>query len=413
MNSLAFINDIREAFDFLDDYARDRKNEINRRQLSKDSGLIKSYMIETQANGIDITQSQKNLEKVLRGTGWQLKSLDGTAFYHLNSERQSLGLIEVLSSRHLAIHSIGQTKSIDSSIRHTVLQSSKLDFAWLAGNYLQLVWEALIRERMTTRFVTFKFETESRFEGLPSQNLSDEDEDVNEEEIEFDYLERRSSLLSLTERVEKISRFLPDLQRIHPPFKAIKMLRIPDGTYPGGYEFWNWGKVTYRSPSFRNGRSYLNEITKYYQRATEALEKRVWFNAEVTQLKNIGEGISFTGTPILFYFPQPLPQETFINFVDNTFEKNQGPFRLWGNPIRLSEKKVHVYGIDMHLWERIYLELTPRRFLAVLPEGTCGNTIHRLVSNIQKYLAPDVETFIGEERYEALIARPFFGEIDF
>lgn len=409
MNSLAFINNTREAFDFLDDYARDRKNEINRRQLSKDSGLIKSYMIETQANGIDITQSQKNLERVLRGTDWRLKTLDGGLFYQISHKRDSLGLLEVLSSRHLALHSIGHSKSIDKSVRDVVLLTSKLDFAWLAGNYLHFLWEALVKEQMKSRFVTFKFETENKFE---ANSFSFQEDDLEaEDDTNFELLEKRSSLLSITERVERIDQFLPSLQEIHPPFKAIKMLRIPDGTLPGGYEFWNWGKVTYRSPSFRNGRDYLREIVTFYQRVTEIIERRVWFAADTTKLNDGRDSFSFTGSPILFYFPHPLPIETFHNFIENTFDKNQGPFRLWGNPIRFGERKVHVYGIDMHLWQRIYLELTPKRFLVVLPEGTCGNTIHRLVSNIQKFLAPDVETFIGDETYENLVAQTFYGEI--
>jgi hypothetical protein len=199
------------------------------------------------------------------------------------------------------------------------------------------------------------------------------------------------------------------LQSILSDFKAIKMLRFPASDMPGGYEFWDWGKVTYRSQSFRDGRDYLFSIIRPYERATELIEQRLWFQVEKTEIPD-GEGIKLTGTPVTFLFPEELPLTTFHNFIESTFDKGQGPFRLWGNPIRLGEKKVHVYGIDLHLWQRIYMELSPKRFIVVLPYGTCGNTVHRLVSNIQRYLSPDVETFIGEDRYVELLSRILLGE---
>jgi hypothetical protein len=35
-----------------------------------------------------------------------------------------------------------------------------------------------------------------------------------------------------------------------------------------------------------------------------------------------------------------------------------------------------------------------------LPEGTCGNTIHRLITNIQRFLDPAVEAWIGDAPYD-------------
>ena len=82
---------------------------------------------------------------------------------------------------------------------------------------------------------------------------------------------------------------------------------------------------------------------------------------------------------------------------------------MWGNPIYLSEKKVHVYGVDLHLWQRIYLDLTPKRFVVILPRGACGNTVHRLVTNTQRYLDPGVKTFIGDRPYNDLIRDTLLG----
>jgi hypothetical protein len=69
----------------------------------------------------------------------------------------------------------------------------------------------------------------------------------------------------------------------------------------------------------------------------------------------------------------------------------------------LSSTKVHVYGVDQHLWQPVMLELTDRHLYAILPRGTCGNTVHRLVTNVQRFLDPGVSAWIGDRRFEQLI----------
>ncbi|MDI6735811.1 MAG: hypothetical protein QME42_06415, partial [bacterium] len=70
----------------------------------------------------------------------------------------------------------------------------------------------------------------------------------------------------------------------------------------------------------------------------------------------------------------------------------------------LSSEKVHIYGADRHLWQPIFLELTTRHAIAILPKGTCGNTIHRLVTNIQRYIDSAVEVWIGDWKYNDVIS---------
>jgi hypothetical protein len=72
--------------------------------------------------------------------------------------------------------------------------------------------------------------------------------------------------------------------------------------------------------------------------------------------------------------------------------------------MRLGRTKVHVYGVDRHLWQPVLLELTDRHLYAVLPRGTCGNTVHRLVTNVQRFLDPDVTAWVGEQRFEDLVS---------
>jgi len=408
MNALHFVS--REgAFDFLDDYARQRKEEIDRRELGKGQGLIKSYLLETLPTNGD---TPMDVAAVLRSTSWRITPIGNAdndiSLYHVLDDEGMVGFLEPLSSRHMVLHSTQETSRADKTVRRTVRATAQLDFAWLAGSTFQVVWESLILPQMPERFVKFRFEHRARFE----DTLWDERDDEADDDWDTDEpIEERASTLAITERAERIEQFLPRLQEYHPPFKAIKTLLIPAAGMRGGYDFWSWGKVTYRAPSFRDGRSQVLSITRLYEQTTQLIEERLWFQTERNVLRNGGESVTLTGAPVTLVFGQPLSLSTFQNFITTTFERGQGPLRLWGNPIYFGERKMHIYGIDLHLRKRIYLEITPQRMTLVLPQGTCGNTVHRLVTNIQRYLDPTVEVFVAGERYSDLVRDVFLGRV--
>ncbi|RMF27276.1 MAG: hypothetical protein D6759_18020 [Chloroflexi bacterium] len=383
-----------QVFDFLDDYAYQRKEEIDRRQLGRDQGLIKSYLLETMPGNHEERMGM-DLSVVLRGTGWQLIPIEGTALYQVHDDEGELGFLEPLSSRHLALHSISETRRADKAIRNTVLTTSQLDFAWLSSSYFQVLWQHLILPQMPKRFVKLRFEHEARFEA--------DSWDGREEESLEEPMERRASSLTITERSRNVAQFLPDLQKVHPPFRVIKMLRIPAPELRGGYDLWSWGKMTYRAPSFRDGRAQMLSIARLYERTTRVIEQHLWFQVKRTTGEEGSEGVTLKGAPVTFTFAPPLSITAFRNFITTTFERGQGPLRLWGNPIWLGDNKAHIYGMDLHLWRRIYLEITPRHMHVILPRGTCGNTVHRLVVNVLRYLTPTAQIFIGETAYERLV----------
>jgi len=244
------------VFDFLDDYACQRKEEIARRQLGKDQGLIKSYLMETlPTNGNDMM----DVPAILRGTGWRITPIDGTVLYLVRDKEGEVGFLEPLSSRHLALHSTKKTDRADKALRNAVFATAQLDFAWLAGSTFQTIWQHLVLPQMPDRFVTFRFEHLARFEDAP---WDESDEKLDEDWSADELIEQRASTLVITERSNTIAQFLPQLQTHHPPFKAIKMLRIPAAEARGGYDFWSWSKVTYRAPTFRDGRTQILSITR-------------------------------------------------------------------------------------------------------------------------------------------------------
>ena len=106
--------------------------------------------------------------------------------------------------------------------------------------------------------------------------------------------------------------------------------------------------------------------------------------------------------PLIVRFDEALSQTTFDNWVKKAFQK-RNVFKLWGEPLRLGPTKIHVYGADRHLWQPINLEMTEKQLVAILPRGTCGNTFHRLVANIQRYISPKIDAWIGSRSFESFL----------
>ena len=49
------------------------------------------------------------------------------------------------------------------------------------------------------------------------------------------------------------------------------------------------------------------------------------------------------------------------------------------------------------------IEMTEKSLIAILPQDTCGNTFHRLVTNIQAYVCPSIETWLGGEAFQGIV----------
>ena len=136
-----------------------------------------------------------------------------------------------------------------------------------------------------------------------------------------------------------------------------------------------------------------------YKSVLEATEGVAW--NDVQPPSDRAFGVNFKGVPLIVRFKEELTEGTFKRWMDLAFKK-RGIFRLWGDPVWMGKTKVHVYGADRHLWQPINLEFTNKGIVAILPSGTCGNTFHRLVTNIQRFVCPKIDAWLGAKPFSAL-----------
>src|SRR4030042_2800073 len=144
----------------------------------------------------------------------------------------------------------------------------------------------------------------------------------------------------------------------------------------GGHDLYQTGQITNRTDSFEDHRNTVRYLYRIYKAILDSTEKSAW--SEISSTPAFPH-VGLKGVPLVVKFSESLSKATFNRWVQKAFQK-RNRFKLWGDPIRLGPTKVHVYGADRHLWQPINLALTASGVGALLPQGTCGNTFHRLLT---------------------------------
>lgn len=368
--------------------------------------LVKSYVIETVRGG---ARSPNAAVLFAQTASLRLTELDGGSLYALSDSDGVVALIEAAETRFPVIHSTRKARTIDTIVRNAVLSSPWLDHVWLPGRFFDALWDWTRQTADPRRLAKLKFSYQARFERLDNRapaDYADEADEFDGDDLPADdddtaIREIRHSQFEVADRVDVLDERLGRMRTLYDPLQSTIQIRIPS-TVRGGHEVYNFGKITNRSVSFAEQEKIVRLVTDLYRRVTEGAEQRLWYAAEQDAQ---GDGAVLRGRPVFLAFPEPLALSTLHWWAERTFSNRRNQFRLRGEPMWSGpdRTRLHVYGIDSHLWQPVRLEVTRDHLLAVLPEGTCGNTVNRLVTNVQQYLSPSVRAWIGDAPYEELL----------
>jgi hypothetical protein len=91
-------------------------------------------------------------------------------------------------------------------------------------------------------------------------------------------------------------------------------------------------------------------------------------------------GAAFSGMPIGIRFSRPIPD--LRAFCEELFS-SRAPFRLWAQPAITASEAI-ADAVDLHVGQRIGIDIGTDWMRVCLPAGSCGNTVARLVSNLQQ-----------------------------
>lgn len=394
--------DSRESYvDHLEGYTEPTVAELSDGKLTRK--LLKTYMLETAGHDHDVPGIETLFPKHVH-----LHRLDDTLYrvHDIDHDVQVVGLLEAFDERYPVLYTTLDADVSNRWVRQAVDRTPWLDRLWLSSPILFELWNHVRRTTPSHRYVRLGFEHEAWYE-VEASSGPDTDEidadDLSEDGPADDDVtpalgDRRRSRVTLTERLAVLEEKLPQFMNLYDPMHSLVQLQIPSGGR-GGHLLYHDGHATNRSESFAEHRSQVAKVIRLYRGVTEHSEDRLWVNTTEVD----GDGFTVSGAPVTIRFRRPLNEATFARFVDLGLKRRTSRFRIGGYVTWRGPTKVHVAAIDRHLWQPFLLEATSSQLIAVLPRGTCGNTIHRLVTNVQRLVDPSIDVWLGSERYETAV----------
>lgn len=389
---------------YFDGYSAERMEELDERKTKRP--LVKSYMLEYAGE----QNRKREITELIKDFGIAAQEIDKGLYRIFDpKEKEYMGFLEILNPRYFVFYTIHKSIKADKWIKSLVYNSSELDYVWLNGLTFNVLWKRVAQLSKPKRYVSILFVHDSIFQIDREMQEENEDEEISldDEEME-EIVERRASKFKMVDTIFTVKKRLTNLQKEYSPLYAISQLRFPSPIGRGGHDFYDNGKVTNRSGDFRDHRSHILYVNRIYDELMKATEDQAWYSTHKETVTFPRKFQKLIGAPVTIKFNEHLTKDTFVYWIESTFVRSNR-FRLWGNPIYLGPTKVHVYGVDRHLWKPIFLELTDKHLIAILPEGTCGNTIHRLICNIQRYIDPAAEAYIGDTDYTNIVDRSSMG----
>ncbi len=381
--------------------------------------LVKTFLLEHVRQGKN--RPVKNAVAIFGDLGANIRVVDDNFFEikfplkDVSSNQESItttGFLEQYDERFFAYYTSEESAEAKKRVAKWILPPD-LDYAWFSSPFLLGLWNRDISQRGDYKFGKLVFKHESIFdmpedfseidEGHPNAIEETLESDDYQEDVSFEDRhepERRNARFAMGDKIGKIRTVLSKLQKDYEPLNSLYSIRIPSRTCKGGHDLYQNGQLTNRTDSFEDHRNTIRYLYRIYSSVLNATEDIAWH--EIKEQNRLQVGMK--GVPLIIRFSESLSEKTFDRWVQMVFQK-RNRFKLWGDPIRLGPSKVHVYGADRHLWQPINLELTRNGVMAILPQGTCGNTFHRLIANIQHYVSPKFEAFLGGKPFEELVQK--------
>lgn len=286
-------------------------------------------------------------------TGARVSPTDDVHLHSVHLDDELRFFVDDLEGRFWSFHSTAPTERAVPEIRRRITARRDLDFVWLPSHHLRQVHPGVHPSYLRTDF--------RGWDVLPLDEIRD---------------------LAITVRGRDADRLLDVIrsQKGHEHAISVERLTVavddPDlGHVDEAVD--RFARFIARGDSFPLHQQVVSGVVSRYRRLVEALEARA---LRFRPFRDGGGQVE--GSPIEVRFSRPLPDVPA--FVEELFSSRE-PFRLWGLP-KATERFAECDGVDLHVGEMLRIEIQPEFLRIHLMENGCGNSVARLVSNLQHHV---------------------------
>lgn len=319
--------------------------------LRQTSGPLKTYALEVHADS-DGAPSER-AQRLAGRFGMHIgETFDSTLSVMWNDGITLF--VDSLDPRFWLLHTASPAAKVRSLIGHAVWRSRDLDWCWFPA---QLVRSMAAEGDLKWFKSDFRGDELLPVEGTAARRMrvqleGDDPVDLLEQLARTPKYQRAVALSSLA-------------------------LALPNGRSGPVQESAHYrGTFVARGDSFETHVGFVSRAVQRYSKIVEDVEARFPFRWDASPEL----GATFTGDAVHIEFSQAVP--SLEKFAEGLFSCRD-PFRLWAVPKWIGDAWIEAEAVDLHVGTRVRMDLTPDYIRMYLPDDACGNTIVRLIANLQ------------------------------
>lgn len=348
-------------------------------ELEPDTSLVKTFLLEAHNPEAEVDQAEDILQASVEGLDHDWVE----AVHFERANERGLATLEVLCReehvplyidyshpRFWQIHSTASSRNLDWLLNRFLSLGSGLDTTWIPAQLLEAV-----SSLGPFRGLNLDYDRSE----IPDVDFDGPDAPVEKLKMQLwgstagsvlDLLRGPNGLPSAT-TLSKIK-----VKYWHTEDEDI--FTLDDIRYDG--------KLTARGTSFESHTALTSILYDQYRDIVTRLEDEFSLN-----WPDNGQGEA-SGEPITLNLSRPIAD--LDKFCESVFSSSK-PFRLWGVPLRVSDQLYSVRAVDLHVGDPINFEIGQDWIRIYLPEGSCGNTVLRVFTNLQHHYDALVQAHDG------------------
>lgn len=314
-------------------------------------GTVKTRLLEAHPEEMSPDGAQALLETTAGRLNLTPRKL-GDELWALAGAEQTM-FVDTLNPRFWQLHATGPANEVNRVVRKAVATEPKLDTGWLPKtllnkldghhHHLRLAFDAddlLGRDQAVRR-------TRIRFEGEAPGGL-------------LELLGSHHTYAGATS-VTAVGSRVGDAK--------VGMAQVV-ADYRGAF-------VT-AAGDFEVAANAIWRLVDQYEQFVRGLEAR--YRVVFQPLE--GEGLTVDGDVAVIDFGREVDVERLVGGLFLAKE----PFRLWAIPRQVDDDEWTADAVDLHVGQPLRLEFSPTQLRVMLEPETCGNTLARLLTNLQQHL---------------------------
>lgn len=320
------------------------------RHLVAAAGTIKTYTVESDGS----EPAGELLARAFHPLGAEVAETADGELWVVLGERLTL-FVDTLDPRFWIVHTASSSAQARQALRRWLWDTTRFDSCWFTQDFLRTV-QAEGQPRW--------FKADFRGEGyLPDSGVADRRLRV---QLEGDGADGLFDLLRGSERYRTAA--------------ALAAVGFTVGDTDGDVEeITRWdGSFVARGRSFETHVGHVASTIDRYRREVERIEDRHrlhWAQSEVGAVR-------FDGDVATIGLDRPI--RDLDQLLAGLFSCRD-PFRLWAVPQKHSGDFASAEVVDLHIGEVFSMDIGLDYVRVYLSDAACGNTVMRLVANLQRH----------------------------